>query len=285
MGPAGGWGRPRLRWSSTSVRRPPSEVPGRRGIAPERQLSLWLGAKNLLTLAAIVRAPRVLESPSVTFAFLTATDLAWNSMMLIVLLLSLTVHEWAHAISAWWLGDDTAARMGRLTLNPIAHMDPIGTLLLPLLGIPFGWAKPVPVNPARFKRGVSMTTGMMITAAAGPISNIILAVVCSVIYGGLLRFDPELLYTQPALNFLLSRSIMINVVLALFNLLPIPPLDGSRIVEGVLPYRMRPQWEQFARFAPLLLLGVFFFGGRVISGPVSYVQGMLHQLMMQIAVG
>lgn len=220
-----------------------------------------------------------------TFAFLSATELAWNSMMLIVLLLSLTVHEWAHAISAWWLGDDTASRMGRLTLNPIAHMDPIGTLLLPMLGIPFGWAKPVPVNPARFRRNVSMTTGMMITAAAGPISNILLAVICSVIYGSILRFDSMLLHSQPALEFLLSRSIIINVVLALFNLLPIPPLDGSRIVEGVMPYRMRPQWEQFARYAPLLMIGVFIFGGRLISGPVSYVYGFLQQLMFQIAVG
>src|SRR5574340_1315088 len=95
-------------------------------------------------------------------------DLQRGLMMLIPLVLSLSVHEFAHAWSAWKLGDDTADRMGRLTLNPIAHVDPIGTLLLPLLGVPFGWARPVPVNPARFRRNVNMNTGMAMTAAAGP---------------------------------------------------------------------------------------------------------------------
>src|SRR5580700_1620810 len=113
-------------------------------------------------------------------------DLLERILGLIPLILSLTVHEWAHAYSAFRLGDDTAARMGRMTFNPIPHIDPFGTILCPLLGIPFGWAKPVPVNPTRFRRDVSMRTGMMITAAAGPISNLLLAVLCSVAYGMLL---------------------------------------------------------------------------------------------------
>src|SRR5512142_2218234 len=111
--------------------------------------------------------------------------------ILIPLLLSLTVHEFAHAWSAARLGDDTGARAGRLTLNPLAHIDPIGTILLPLLGIPFGWARPVPVDPSRFRRTVKMRTGVMLTAAAGPLSNVILAVVCTVGYGLALRFMPE----------------------------------------------------------------------------------------------
>src|SRR4051812_7061061 len=94
-----------------------------------------------------------------------------RAMDLIPLVLSLTVHEFSHAWSAWLLGDDTAALQGRMTLNPIVHIDPVGTFLLPLLGIPFGWAKPVPVNPLRFTRRFSMSTGMMITAVAGPASN------------------------------------------------------------------------------------------------------------------
>ncbi|HMF44095.1 MAG TPA: site-2 protease family protein, partial [Polyangia bacterium] len=92
------------------------------------------------------------------------------------MLLSLTVHEWAHAWSAYRLGDDTASKLGRLTLNPIAHIDPFGSLILPLLHIPFGWAKPVPVNPTRFRKGVNISTGMIITAAAGPLANVVLAV-------------------------------------------------------------------------------------------------------------
>ena len=111
-------------------------------------------------------------------------------MILIPLLLSLTVHEWAHAWSAYRLGDDTASMQGRLTLNPIAHIDPVGTLVLPLLGIPFGWAKPVPVNPTRFRRGVNMSTGMIITAAAGPLSNVVLALLSAVAFGLIARFSP-----------------------------------------------------------------------------------------------
>jgi Zn-dependent protease len=117
-------------------------------------------------------------------------DLLAGVKILIPLILSLTVHEFAHAWSAYRLGDDTASRMGRLTLNPLAHIDPIGTVLLPLLGIPFGWARPVPINPARFRRSMRMSTGMMITAAAGPLANVILAVACTVAYGLLLRFAP-----------------------------------------------------------------------------------------------
>src|SRR5262252_9131058 len=113
-------------------------------------------------------------------------------MILVPLLLSLTVHEWAHAYSAHRLGDDTAERQGRLTLNPIPHIDLVGTLLLPLLGVPFGWAKPVPVNPARFKRTVNMRTGMLITAAAGPFSNLVLAILAAVILGIIHRTAPHL---------------------------------------------------------------------------------------------
>jgi Zn-dependent protease len=134
---------------------------------------------------------------------------------LIPLLLSLTVHEWAHAFAASRLGDDTAERMGRLTLNPIPHIDPLGTVILPLLNIPFGWARPVPVNPVRFTRKLSMSAGMMIVAVAGPLSN---------------------------------------VVLAVFNMLPIPPLDGSRIADGLMPLRYRAAWESFAKYGPLVLL-------------------------------
>src|SRR5512143_3587864 len=105
------------------------------------------------------------------------TWLADQIIVLIPLWVSLSVHECAHAWAAWRLGDDTARLLGRMTLNPMAHVDPIGTLLLPLLGVPFGWAKPVPVQPHRFRRTVSMRTGMMITALAGPLSNVLLAAI------------------------------------------------------------------------------------------------------------
>lgn len=187
----------------------------------------------------------------------------------IPLVLSLTVHEWAHAYSAYRLGDDTALRMGRLTLNPVPHIDPVGTLLLPLLGIPFGWARPVPVNPARFRPDMSMSKGMMITASAGPLSNLALAVLCVVLLGLLRRFGVE----QAALDGLLYIGFQLNVALAIFNMLPIPPLDGSRVAEGLLPLRLRPLWDRFARFGPLALLAVILLlpsmGIHVLRWPLA----------------
>lgn len=215
---------------------------------------------------------------------LSANGLMLRVMMLIPLLLSLSVHEWAHAWSAYRLGDDTASREGRLTLDPLAHIDPLGTFLLPMLGIPFGWAKPVPVNPVRFRRNVSMRTGMMITAAAGPISNIVLAVLATVITALLLRFKPDVLEAYPAVSFLLGVAIQMNIALAIFNLLPIPPLDGSRVVDGLMPYRYQGVWEKLTRFAPMLLLGVVMFGGMFLAAPIAIVNGVLMDLLEAIVV-
>jgi Zn-dependent protease len=203
-------------------------------------------------------------------------------MLLIPLVLSLTVHEFAHAWSAWKLGDDTAERQGRLTLDPMAHIDPIGTLLLPLLGIPFGWAKPVPVNPARFRRDVNMSTGMMLTAAAGPLSNVLLALASAVSFGLTLRWAPHVMVENPGLQQFLLMVMFMNVGLALFNMLPVPPLDGSRVVEGLLPYRLRGAWEKVLMAGPFLLLGVVFFGGRLIAGPSAWVQQHLFLLIASL---
>lgn len=177
-------------------------------------------------------------------------------MLLIPLVLSLTVHEWAHAWSASRLGDDTAARQGRLTLDPMAHIDPIGTLLLPLLGVPFGWAKPVPIDPARFSGRISMSKGIMLTAAAGPASNLVLAVVCGGVYVGLMRTVPGFVLGNPAVDLLLRYGMLINVALAVFNMLPVPPLDGSRVAEGLMPYRWRKAWDSYSRYGAFLLLGI-----------------------------
>ncbi len=200
-----------------------------------------------------------------------------RAVLLIPLLLSLSVHEWAHAFSAHLLGDDTAERQGRLTLNPLAHIDPLGTFLLPLLGIPFGWAKPVPVNPTRFRRGVSMGTGMALTAAAGPASNVVLAVLCTVLYGLSYRFAPGA--QSPGVTLLLAQSIQLNVALAVFNLLPVPPLDGSRVVDAFVPYRLRGAWEGFTRFSPIALMAVMVFGGVILSGPMAVANGLLSRLL------
>lgn len=204
--------------------------------------------------------------------------------MLVPVWLSLTVHEFAHAWSAFKLGDTTAREQGRLTLNPLSHIDVFGTLILPLLGVPFGWAKPVPVNPLRFDRRYSMRKGMLITAAAGPISNLLLALIVAVILGVQLRIDPGSLRGGSPFTLLLVMMMQINVALAIFNLLPIYPLDGSRIADGVMPDRLRPQWDKFCRIAPFLLIAVFLFGaGLLIQKPAQLILTGLSKLMVGIA--
>jgi Zn-dependent protease len=206
-------------------------------------------------------------------------DLAQGLMYLVPLVLSLTVHEFAHAWSAFKLGDDTAAREGRMTLNPLVHIDLVGTVILPLLGIPFGWAKPVPIDPTRFRKGVRMGTGMAITAGAGPLANVVLAVLGTVVFGLLIRFSPQTLAGTPAVDALLKAVIGINVSLAIFNLLPVPPLDGSRIVEAFIPYRLRSGWEAFSRIAPFLLIGVVIYGGALTAGPRRLLFGLLQRIL------
>jgi Zn-dependent protease len=206
-------------------------------------------------------------------------DPAAAVLNLIVLLLSLTFHEFFHAWSAWRLGDDTAARMGRLTLNPIPHVDLLGTIILPLMNAPIGWAKPVPVNPARFDRRFKMTTGDIIVSSAGPLSNLLLGLLAAIVLGVLARFAPDLVTRGSAGLALLQRLMIVNASLAVFNLLPLPPLDGGHVAESLMPYRWRSGWEQFARLAPILLLVLIAlpsFGGppilsAIIGPPIQLV--------------
>jgi Zn-dependent protease len=192
------------------------------------------------------------------------------------MVLSLTVHECAHALSAHWLGDDTAKERGRLTLNPLPHIDPIGTLLLPAIlvasgGGVFGWAKPTPINPARFRRTVSLRLGISLTAVAGPLSNLVLGLVSGAIYAILRNAG---LLTPPAASLLVAM-MSINAALAVFNLLPIPPLDGSRVVFGLLPRRLAEGYAQVARFGMILLFALFMVPAfnEVLWAPI---RGLMH---------
>lgn len=166
----------------------------------------------------------------------------------VVLVLSLTVHEFAHAWQANRLGDDTARLAGRMTLDPFAHLDPLGSVALPLLGVPFGWAKPVPVEPRRFDGSVSMRVGMLYAALAGPLSNLLLAAGAAVLRR---VFEGAL---GGAGWHLLTTLIHVNLALAVFNLLPIPPLDGSRIVDGLLPASFKGPWDRVRKAAPFVLV-------------------------------
>jgi Zn-dependent protease len=179
--------------------------------------------------------------------------LANRLLVIPALWMSLAVHEWAHAWVADRLGDDTARLLGRMTLDPTRHVDPVGTLILPLIGIPFGWAKPVPVNPLRF-RGVALATGLCLTAAAGPAANLVLALIAAALHRALEA--AVLLDAVPGIRWLLATLVPLNLVLAVFNLVPIPPLDGSRIADALLPYRWRDDWARVGAVGPWLLIAV-----------------------------
>lgn len=164
------------------------------------------------------------------------------------LLLAISVHEWAHGMSALYYGDPTAKMSGRLTLNPMAHFDPVGTTMLLFTALvfkmPFGWAKPVPVNYYNLR---SPKQQMALVAAAGPASNIMLAIASVLIIRGLAVSGVEIHQLYMPLVKMLQFSVLVNCGLAVFNILPIHPLDGSRILTGLLPY---PYSEQYARLEP-----------------------------------
>lgn len=197
----------------------------------------------------------------------------------IVLLIAFTIHELAHAVTADFLGDPTPRRMGRITLNPLKHLDPIGTLLLLIAG--FGWAKPVMVNPMNM-RG-NPRTAMAIVAAAGPLSNIVMALLAAIVFRlGLVDYPVPLpTGSLPSLAFILFEFIWINLILAFFNLLPVPPLDGSKILFAILPgelvYRLRP----LEQFGFLILMALIFF----FPAAISLLVGRPAAATLQLLIG
>jgi Zn-dependent protease len=189
----------------------------------------------------------------------------------IMLLIGFPVHEFAHALAAYRLGDSTAKLYGRLTLNPIAHFDPLGGILLAVsfigAGFGFGWAKPTPVNPVNLAGG---RRGEAIVAAAGPLSNLVLAAAAALPLR-YIRANPELSLQVPSIvTAILGLFVLINLVLMLFNLLPIPPLDGSKVLFAFLSPRQTWQWRPvLEQYGFILLLLLFFLppgnsiGGRI----------------------
>jgi Zn-dependent protease len=179
-----------------------------------------------------------------------------------VFLFSLSFHEAAHAWSANRLGDPTAKMLGRLTLNPLAHIDWIGTVLFPLMMflmpglLLFGWAKPVPVDPRNLRGG---RIGNLKVSAAGPLSNILLALVFAGVIHAILRLDLES-RTAVLVAQILETGVFLNLMLAIFNLISIPPLDGSGILAGVLPDRYLEGYERIARYGFLILIAGLYLG-------------------------
>jgi Zn-dependent protease len=181
----------------------------------------------------------------------------------VALVLGLTVHEASHALVADRLGDPTARRLGRITLNPIAHLDPTGTLLIifsSLAGVGFGWGKPVPVNPYNLRVGAK--TGMALVGAAGPAANLLAAALVAGLIQVQEGFPREILR-------LLTYVVLINVTLAFFNLIPVPPLDGFSVLLGFLPDRLADSVARLQQYGPALLLLLVFFGQGFIGAFIA----------------
>ena len=184
-------------------------------------------------------------------------------LMIPVVIFSLTVHEYSHGRIAFLLGDNTAKRLGRLSFNPLKHLDPIGTPFFYFMG--FGWAKPVPVDPRNFDQP---RRDMMYVAIAGPLSNLALAVICGFFIRIIDPYDSWILFT------LLSFGVYINVALAIFNLLPVFPLDGSSVIKGLVPFNIAERLIGLDRFGAFLLIGVVLldhFANTGILGVILWV--------------
>ncbi|ACD53966.1 MULTISPECIES: site-2 protease family protein [Clostridium] len=184
------------------------------------------------------------------------------------ILIAFTFHEYAHAKVADMLGDNTPKFEGRLTLNPIAHIDPMGFLMILLFR--FGWTKPVRTNPSAYKNYYKDDLKVSI---AGICANLVVAIVFSILFGIFVRFAfnvlPESYYS--VISLMISNIIAINISFAVFNLLPIPGLDGFKILEDLMPKKFNNIGEQLYKYQMLILLGIIFFGGFIISVPVNFL--------------
>jgi Zn-dependent protease len=206
---------------------------------------------------------------------------------MVVLLFAISAHEAAHAWMSYKFGDDTAYLLGRVTLNPVSHTDPIGTLLIPIMGflfaimggvlasIPFiGWGKPTPVNPLRWRR---KDLANVMVSGAGIMANVLIAICALIIYkvlqvNGVFEEGGLLASVEAPVSLLLKNSIRMNASLAVFNLLPFPPLDGSKILATFLPSSMQPVLTTLEQYGFLILMAAIYFGlFRVIFAPFDHI--------------
>lgn len=206
-------------------------------------------------------------------------SLIFKLISFICLIIAITIHEFCHALAADHMGDPTPRSRGRLTLNPLAHADPIGTIALPLInlitGFPtIGWAKPVPIDPFNFRHPKK---DEIIVSLAGPASNLSLAIISSLV----IRFLP----LSEIFTLFFYLLTFINISLFIFNLIPIPPLDGSHILLNILPEKSRIQWEEtFDRYGFILIIVLVFFpianGQSLVSLVISPIIGLISHLLL-----
>ncbi|MGN6109086.1 MAG: site-2 protease family protein [Kofleriaceae bacterium] len=209
-----------------------------------------------------------------------------------VLLVSVALDEFGHAVVAYKLGDDTPKRQGRVTLNPLAHADPIGTFLLPLVGGVvaasgggvggFGWGKPVQWQPHRVRRGISTSTASILVSFAGPAMNLLLATVVAIVH--VVLWSQQVLAPDSQMHQILFFAATTNFVLFFFNLLPLPPLDGGHIAQAFVPYRHRASFDRVAKYGPFILLAVMLVPQlrQVFLAPALWCNQHLYQALASI---
>lgn len=193
-------------------------------------------------------------------------------------LLAIVGHEYGHGLVAHLWGDDSAKESGRLTLNPAPHLDPIGTILLPLISMLtgsslfFGWARPVPINPTRFRK---YRPGLFWVSLAGPLANALMAVGCALLFCLMVRFAPADFVFSKEFKTMLIGGIQINFGIGIFNLLPIPPLDGSKIIESGLSYNATRKFEQLGQYSFFILIFLIATNAlSFLSGPILWLSAM-----------
>jgi Zn-dependent protease len=188
-------------------------------------------------------------------------------IFILILIFSIVLHEIAHGFAALHNGDETAKYAGRLSLNPLKHLDLMGSVILPIVCIIlpgtflFGWAKPVPINPRNF---FNERKGIIEVALAGVLTNLAIALV----FGLLIRFAPTLSIADPFIILVFSAVVYINILLALFNLLPIPPLDGSKILLELLPHHLKEKFQSLQQYSFILIIMFIFFFWNIIQVPL-----------------
>ena len=207
--------------------------------------------------------------------YLTDTSKLLNLLFTIPgVLIAITFHEFAHAWAADKLGDDTPRNEGRLSLNPLAHLDPVGSIMLLFAG--FGWGKPVMVNPRNYNREMSMDKADALVSIAGPAMNFIIAIILTLIYCAIYKFAGVAVLTSKILGIImimLMYAISINIGLGVFNLIPLPPLDGSKVIKPILPYNAKIWFEDHEQIFYIIFVALWIVGvlGTIITPIISIV--------------
>lgn len=208
------------------------------------------------------------------------------SIQFVPFVLAVVFHEYAHGAMAKRWGDKTAQEQGRLTLNPFPHLDPVGTVLFPLINmlsgmnLLFGWARPVPIDPRRFTK---FRPALFWVSLAGPGMNFFLAIVSAAIFCALAKWLPQDFYLFEPLVTMAAASVTLNYALGIFNLVPLPPLDGSKMIESVIPYRWAREYEKIAPYSFFILMGLLLLGAFAVLGyPIRIASGVTLHLMSRL---